>query len=318
MCCSGVSVSPRKPPRGPAGAHPSRRIPPQDIDVVPAQDFLDLRPRDGLQVRVEIALMGFVPTVAFPETGLRAAGMIPVLGLAVIETDAQALLLGLVHERPQQVLAVGRGVDDVPVGDFRIEQREPIVVFAGDDDVLHAGLPREAHPRLGVVLDGVELPREGAVLGDGDASAQHDPLADAADPFVLVRAGRHRVDTPVDEHAEPRLAPPFHAGVALLGGLVGIGIGRFGAGAGGCLRRRVVRGGRRQRQQRVDGDEDDSCGAMHDGFSGDHGVSGSRPTGRAACVTWASNFSHTAVSRATTCGFCPARLFCSPMSFDRS
>ena len=64
-----------------------------------------------------------------------------------------------------------------------------------------------------------------AVLGHRDLAAVHDPLADAVDLLALVGAGGHGIDAPVDEHAEPGLAPPFHAGVALGGRLVGVGIG---------------------------------------------------------------------------------------------
>ena len=64
-----------------------------------------------------------------------------------------------------------------------------------------------------------------AVFGHGDLAAVHDPLADAGDLLAVVGAGGDGIDAPVDEHAEAGLAPPFHAGVALGGGLVGVGIG---------------------------------------------------------------------------------------------
>ena len=82
-----------------------------------------------------------------------------------------------------------------------------------------------AHPFVGVVLHRVELLRVLAVFGDGDLAVVHDPFADAADLLALVSAGRDGIDAPVDEHAEAGLAPPFHAGVALVGGFVGVGIG---------------------------------------------------------------------------------------------
>ena len=53
----------------------------------------------------------------------------------------------------------------------------------------------------------------------------HDPLADAVDPLAVVGAGGDGIDAPVNEHAEAGRAPPGHAGVALGGGLIGIGIG---------------------------------------------------------------------------------------------
>ena len=82
-----------------------------------------------------------------------------------------------------------------------------------------------AHPFVGVELDRVELLGVRAVFGDGDLAAVHDPLADAGDLLAVVGAGGDGIDAPVDEHAEPGLAPPGHAGVALGGRLVGVGIG---------------------------------------------------------------------------------------------
>src|SRR6184192_3062223 len=75
-----------------------------------------------------------------------------------------------------------------------------------------------AHPFVGVEPDGVEAVDVLLVLRDGDVPPAHDPLADARDALSLVRAGWHCVGPPVDEHPEPRLAPPRHARVALGGG----------------------------------------------------------------------------------------------------
>jgi hypothetical protein len=58
----------------------------------------------------------------------------------------------------------------------------------------------------------------------------HSPMPGICLPCV--GAGGHGVDAPVDEHAEARLAPPAHARVLLLLGLVGVGVGRF-RGLGG-------------------------------------------------------------------------------------
>ena len=84
-----------------------------------------------------------------------------------------------------------------------------------------------------------ELAGELFVLGDGDARAVHDPLADAGDGLAAVLAGGDGVEAPVDEHAEAGVAPPGHACVALGGGFgvlnggygvihgSGVGLGAF-------------------------------------------------------------------------------------------
>ena len=74
---------------------------------------------------------------------------------------------------------------------------------------------------VGVELHGIELLGELRVVGHGNLAAVHDPLADAADLLAVPGAGGHGVEAPVDEHAEPRLAPPGHPLVALLLGFLG-------------------------------------------------------------------------------------------------
>ena len=66
--------------------------------------------------------------------------------LRVVEEELDALLVALVGQHLQHVLLVGRAVDDVPVGDLRVEHREAVVVLAGDGDVLHARAPWPARP----------------------------------------------------------------------------------------------------------------------------------------------------------------------------
>ena len=92
------------------------------------------------------------------------------------------------------------------------------MVLGGDDDVLHAGGFGEGDDVVRAEAGGVELRREGFVVGDGDGGVVHDPLADAGDLLAVPGAGGDGVEAPVDEHAEAGLAPPLHAGVALGGG----------------------------------------------------------------------------------------------------
>ena len=125
-----------------------------------------------------------------------------------------------------------RRLGDGVVGDLRVPQAEAVMVLGGDDDVLLAGLGGEAHPRFGVEVDGLELSGEGRVLGDGDALAVHNPLADAWHELAVPPAGGDSVKAPVEEEAEPCVAPPVEARVSLgtgrcpwPGRIAGIGIG---------------------------------------------------------------------------------------------
>ena len=58
-----------------------------------------------------------------------------------------------------------------------------------------------------------------AYSATGIRARAHDPLAEAVDALAVPGAGRHRVEPPVDEHPEARVAPPCHACLLLRGGL---------------------------------------------------------------------------------------------------
>lgn len=73
---------------------------------------------------------------------------------------------GLV-QRLERAFAVGCCLHDIPVTRLAVKQREAVMMLAGDDDVLHPGFLRQAHPGVGVVLDRVELLRDGFVVGLG-------------------------------------------------------------------------------------------------------------------------------------------------------
>ena len=167
------------------------------------------------------------------------AGVMPVLGLRIVESQLDALLLAGRGQFLERIAMEGRGVDDVVRAGLGVEHGEAVVVLRGDDDVLHAGVLGDRHPLVGVELHRVELLGVAGVFGHGDLAVVHDPLADAADLLAVVGAGGHAVEAPVDEHAEAGLAPPLHAGVAL------------GLGLGGRRRRsrRFARGELGSRQQ---------------------------------------------------------------------
>ena len=232
MCCSGVSVSPGAQLEqggqrlGALGCHPCRRVPPQHVRLVAGEDLARLRHGDGLEILVEGSLVGFVPALALLHARLGAARMGPVLGLRVVEAELEPFLAGGLGQRTDQILAVGCGVGDVPTGHVRGEKRGAVVVLRGDDHVAHAGVAGELGPFLRLVFHRVEILGIPAVGVDRDLGAPHDPLADALDGLAFIGAGGHRIDAPVDEHAELGVPPPRHPGVALGGIFVGGRIGR--------------------------------------------------------------------------------------------
>src|ERR1700691_5006775 len=69
-----------------------------------------------------------------------------------------------------------------------------------------------------IKISGVELRCQLFIVCDWDLGIVHDPFPKAflpSDRFPLPNPGRDRVNAPVDEHAEPGLPPPLHAGIAL-------------------------------------------------------------------------------------------------------
>lgn len=63
----------------------------------------------------------------------------------------------------------------------------------------------------------IEPPGQRLVLGDRDIGAVHDPFARRVHRLAVPLAGRHGVHAPMNEHAEPRVAPPLQPSVALGG-----------------------------------------------------------------------------------------------------
>ena len=92
------------------------------------------------------------------------------------------------------------------------------MVLGGDHDVLGSCAFGDRHPLVSVELDRVELPGQRLVFGDGNLSAVHDPFAESGDGFAFPLAGRHGIESPMDEHAEAGLAPPLQT---LFSGRVG-------------------------------------------------------------------------------------------------
>ena len=97
------------------------------------------------------------------------------------------------------------------------------MVLGGYDDVLHPGILGEAHPGLRVVIHRVEFSGVLLVFAHRDTTIVHDPFADIFYLLALMSAGRHRVDTPVDEQSEARFPPPSHPLVAIVSAFVMVG-----------------------------------------------------------------------------------------------
>src|SRR6185436_8317743 len=93
-------------------------------------------------------------------------------------------------------------------------------MFRRDHDVLHTGRLGDAHPFFGVELHRVELGRKLFVISARNICPLHDPLADTIGTHAFVLTSRDRIETPVDEHAKARLAPPTHALIALSLGFI--------------------------------------------------------------------------------------------------
>ena len=127
------------------------------------------------------------------------------------------------------------GVDLMPQSpSFEREHVEAVVMLAGDDDVFHPGIFRDAHPFLCVELDGVELLSEFFVLRHGHVRLFQKPFGIVR--FAVPLAGGHRIDAPVNEHPEASLAEPFHP-LAFLRGRFG---GRLGFGFAGAEKANVA------------------------------------------------------------------------------
>ncbi len=118
----------------------------------------------------------------------------------------------------QRIALERRGVHDVVRAGLGAVHREAVVMLAGDDDVLHAGVLGHLHPLLGIELHRIELRGQLLVLLDRDLGPVHDPLADAGDLLALPFPGGNGIQPPVDEQAELGLAEPVHPR-RLLGGL---------------------------------------------------------------------------------------------------
>ena len=179
--------------------NPAGRVEPNDFDgAVFGGDFLHLRPAFFGEVVVKcrrLALrIGGGPSAA--------AGECPILIVGIVESQPDPLLLAGLGKFLHGVALGGGGLDHIEVVGLRVIHRKAVVVFAGEDDVFHAGILREFGDGLGVELVGSEGGGEFLVFPDRNAghAPVHNPLADAVAGLVFVFVGDLGIEPPVDEH----------------------------------------------------------------------------------------------------------------------
>jgi len=143
-----------------------------------------------VEISVEVAVVG---ASVGPVGGAARIiiGIVPV-ELGVIEEELHALAMAFVGEHFERIFLVRRARDDIPVGHFRVEHREAVVVARGDSDVFHSGGFGQGNPFVGIELFGIEEHREAIVLFQRDLAVVEHPFAVA----------ENAVHAPMDEHAE--------------------------------------------------------------------------------------------------------------------
>src|SRR6266404_728240 len=133
----------------------------------------------------------------------------------IVEAEFETLPLRFIRKGPYWIFSVRRGVDYVVLADAAVEHRETVVMLRSDNDVLHAGVFGDSDPLWSVKLNRVELRSEFLVFGARDVGPIHDPLADSFGALSVVLSSGDGIESPVDEHSEPRFSPPLHSLVVL-------------------------------------------------------------------------------------------------------
>ena len=141
----------------------------------------------------------------------------------IIEEELDILIATRIRQRLQRVLAIGRGVDDVVVGQLGVEHAEAVVVLARDGDV-----PRPAD--LASLTQASASNLVGLKRGGSLAYSRIGQLVVVHHPLALAQQG---VDAPVDEEAELGILEPLPSRRVALG--PGI------RGGGGSIVRRNLR-----------------------------------------------------------------------------
>ena len=231
--------------------------------AVVGEQLLDLRDGLGVEVGVEVAVLGLVPVVgdgvvvAAQDGG--GAGRGPVLVLRVVEAELDALLAASAASSFSGSRLKGVAATMLNGFAFESNMAKPSWCLAVMTMYFMPAALASATISCALKPVGLNCAGERFVVGDGDGGVVHDPLADAGDLLAVPGAGGDGVEAPVDEHAEAGLAPPRHAGVLLRGGLGvldgGDGMLRTSGGIEGSALKLRAGGGRGGREHEQRGGE---------------------------------------------------------------
>ena len=89
----------------------------------------------------------------------RRVWLVPILCLRIIDSKLEPDFVACFAQLLNDVTFEWRVIDDIVIADRRIEEREAVVMLAGDDDIFHPRILGDLHP-----LGGAEL---GWVAGFG-------------------------------------------------------------------------------------------------------------------------------------------------------
>jgi len=173
------------------------------LSVKPEHADLAIAGEEFAQLRFHIVITIFGKAL----TG--GVGMVPVHD-GIVKAKADAGRLARIRQLFEHVPFERSKFGDIITAHLRVPHRESVVMFGGDDDVLRASLFGQLHPGFGIKLERIELPGVLFVLGGRDVLLVHNPFSGGA-VVALVDAARYGVRSPMDEHAEPGVAPPAHA-----------------------------------------------------------------------------------------------------------
>ena len=154
------------------------------------------------QVAVEIAVIVFicrvVPHRVIPVAIVRKIVVEPV-EQGEIQTNLQSFCTDGINVLCNEVAAAFR-VGGFEIGILAVEEAESIVMLGSQNHVFHAGLFRRFCPFPRLEINGIELLEIFHVIFFWN-------LFDTPHPFS---ARRDRIKSPVDKHAETRIAVPLH------------------------------------------------------------------------------------------------------------
>ena len=138
-----------------------------------------------------------------------AVRVVPVEVLRVIQAEFETMARARVGKLAHNVASKRRRVDDVILVDPAMEHRETVVMFAGDDEILHPAVFRQANPFVRVKVDRVEHARQAGIIGDRNGALRLNPFRIRPYNLLPVLAAEQRIQSPVNHHAIAGLFEPF-------------------------------------------------------------------------------------------------------------